>query len=484
MSNDNTKDVVPCGCKDNEQPKIVELSEDGVLEVDVRPQTDQTPDVPEGGGRKMNFMKGVMDYTRTKFGKLIDDKTRKMRRALCQHCKQVVVDVDDKETVERLFRTIDGVNYCGEPFVDKPNRNEFKDGCGCDVDDKVKWKNSACPRGLWGPDGKFGQGVFAIYHHEDKDPLVDVVDVHLMSQYSPPDITGIGDCIAFLPVIRAYADMRAREGKRVRFAIPSSLELWARLGFQDLRFTDDPDASPGEEQLHPNPHGALPMNLDCFMTGVNWHQWWGKQLGVEPEEMGFVKPTPEYDLEARQRMAEPINNDRPIVAMSPFANSQQRCWPRRHFIELEQQLHEAGCYVFILDGPDPARTAIFKGQRYFGWKPEAIAGLLANATIHVGNDSSMNHLCGVMNIPSAVIAAPTSTNVIYGAYKSTIPIQAPGICTECHWSTERGFRRACADSCELLMDLKPKAVFDVLMEQIELIRSDTAVVVGKENDNA
>lgn len=66
------------------------------------------------------------------------------RYQICQACQEV-----DSQG-ERLFRLVDGDAFCGVPRLRHIIRDEVKDGCGCQLGEKVRYKKAACPKGKWG----------------------------------------------------------------------------------------------------------------------------------------------------------------------------------------------------------------------------------------------------------------------------------------------------------------------------------------------
>jgi hypothetical protein len=63
---------------------------------------------------------------------LLSDSTDWPRRAtICESCP---------------LRTVDqGISYCGQPLLQRVNRNPALDGCGCPCREKAKSPNEHCP---------------------------------------------------------------------------------------------------------------------------------------------------------------------------------------------------------------------------------------------------------------------------------------------------------------------------------------------------
>jgi hypothetical protein len=93
---------------------------------------------------------GIMNYLRAKTSGRIPQEVADARFRTCsQLCEEKELTPNGTPTEQKLFREINGVFYCGEPWVRMPYRSEKASGCGCDLKDKTAWHESACPRGLW-----------------------------------------------------------------------------------------------------------------------------------------------------------------------------------------------------------------------------------------------------------------------------------------------------------------------------------------------
>ncbi len=424
---------------------------------------------------KQNLLRGALQMGRVKMGGRIDGKIEKMRLAVCATCKEQVKDRHGKDTGELLFRHVNETPYCGAPWHNQLSRLPYHEGCGCNLNDKTQWKKSECPRALWGPGADFGRGIVAVYDNKSKGTLKNVIDMHIMSKDNPPDISGIGDTLSFLPMVRAMRT--ANPDKQVRYVVMKGNRQWAELGYDDIVFEDDIERVPGETQFHSADPGCSAVNLECAEGGYTWHQFWERRFGIKPEQFD-VYLDPEAVLEAKQRLAEPVLAGKPIIALSPFANSDRKSWPKRHWLELTYMLQEAGHYVYIVDGPQGNRSSMFPCMRYWGWPAKKVAALFAFTDLHIGNDSSGSHLAGLLQIPGIVISSQTAGWSIYGWYKTIETLQAPGECTECLWRFDRGWKAPCAEACMLLWDLRPKVVFEAILKRLEKEESHASAIVS------
>ena len=94
-------------------------------------------------GGKKTF--GFMSMLQAKLSGPVDLDIASARINLCFTCQEQ----DDEG--ELLYRELGGTPYCGQPRMEKVWRDEKAKGCGCDLDEKVRYRVSACPRGKWGP---------------------------------------------------------------------------------------------------------------------------------------------------------------------------------------------------------------------------------------------------------------------------------------------------------------------------------------------
>ncbi len=460
-----------CGGEGDGKDAIPEITirhqKDGPPKITVNNRPDKPDPKPQG------LLRGALQMGRVKMGGKIDGKVAKMRLAVCTTCPERVKDKNDNDTGEKLFRYDNETPYCGVPWREQTRRLVYHEGCGCNLQDKTLWKIAECPRGLWGPGANFGKGVRTVYRDKSKGTLKDVIDMHVMSKDQPPDISGIGDTLSFLPMVRAMRT--ANPDKQVRYVIMKTNHQWASLGYDDIVFEDDIDRIPGEVEHHSADTGCMGVLAKCTERGYTWHQFWEERFGLKTEVFR-ITPEPGFLLDAKQRLADPIIAGKPIIALSPFTGAEQKSWPKRHWLELAYMLQEAGFYIYVIDGPDPKRSSMFPCMRFWGWPAKKLVGLLSLTDLHIGNDSSGSHLAGLMGIPGMVLCSQTNGWSIYGGYKSIEVMQAEGPCTECLWDSARGWKPPCATACILLWDMRPKMVFEAIMSRLEKEKKDELLV--------
>ena len=93
---------------------------------------------------------GLLSYLKAKTSGLVEEDIQSKRLEICKNCKET-----EKDTNNQLYRVIENKSYCGQPRLENIYRDEVEVGCGCNIEDKVKWNMSACPRMKWGPSDRF-----------------------------------------------------------------------------------------------------------------------------------------------------------------------------------------------------------------------------------------------------------------------------------------------------------------------------------------
>ncbi|WP_285647924.1 glycosyltransferase family 9 protein [Actinomycetospora sp. NBRC 106375] len=125
---------------------------------------------------------------------------------------------------------------------------------------------------------------------------------------------------------------------------------------------------------------------------------------VEPR----VEVTP-ADLEASRAVVPP--GDAPLLVVHPGATDARRCYPEERLGAVAQDLADRGARVVVAGGPGEAdRVArVAAGMRD---APEtavgtldlpALIGLLARASLVLGNDSGPRHLAGAVGTPTVAV---------------------------------------------------------------------------------
>lgn len=433
------------------------------LEMTLAPEPIAAKDTDKGRTRI-----GVMKFARAITSGKVKANIQKMRFGACIGCTQFVRDEDGNDTGERLFRMINGEPYCGVPATRKVIRNEVRDGCGCNLNAKTQYVKSECPRKIWGPGASFPGARIVMRTDLEQERIPDFLDVHIMSRDHAPDVSGIGDCLAFLPVVAAI--QKANPDRTVRYIVSKGTHKWARLGFSKFEFEENAARVPGELELYATELTFYGMDLDARERGLmTRHAYWENRFGLAVGQMK-VKPEDAAKQQIKEDAYDILAAGKPIVALSPFGSTLLRDWPVRHYLMLQKLLKENGVECFVLDGPQANRTQMFDCMRFWGYAPTRTVALMHYAWLHVGNDSSMSHLAGITQTDAIAICSSTIGEHVFGWYDTVEPMQAAAPCTGCYYREEKGFSYPCGKGCNAMWDLKPETVFARVMQKLETVR--------------
>lgn len=93
---------------------------------------------------------------------------------------------------------------------------------------------------------------------------------------------------------------------------------------------------------------------------------------------------------------------RGFVSFCPWSSTDWKDWALGKWLELEALLHQDGIKTVILDHQTYRGDVFRHSERFFGRPPWEVACLLKNVALHIGHDSGMTHLAGM--IGSKVLA--------------------------------------------------------------------------------
>jgi len=203
-----------------------------------------------------------------------------------------------------------------------------------------------------------------------------------------------------------YANARARRfdlALQMYGANPAANEVTERLGARRtggffVPGTCDPDRST---------HLAYPINEHEVRRHLLllWH------LGAGPEPEALDFPVAETDRECAAQLAADAGLQTPYTLVHPGATSPSRRWAPERFARVADALRRRGLRVGILGtgGERPLARAVLRamhapavdlsGRTGLG----ALAALLAEASILVGNDSGLAHLATAVGTPSVTM---------------------------------------------------------------------------------
>ncbi|KKK70429.1 hypothetical protein LCGC14_2924060, partial [marine sediment metagenome] len=344
---------------------------------------------------------------------------------------------------------------------------------GCDLDDKVKWAESACPRGMWGPGRNFAPGVVPlIYEVDDPDrTLPGVIDFLMPASTPTGDMTGIGDALSMGPVVQALSRKAQKDGRRVRFCAPSHRVDWCEFSSPGIEVDDlsNPDRMFGEVKYHSSDMQFIELDETAKLNGLNRHSWWANRFHLDYEEM-----MENYDYHITDEAIRQVLNigqlqvartrRQPIIVIAPHAHAPLRTWPMHHMVELAWIFKELKACVLIIGGPDLKAIETFPGLKFNGPNPDATAAIMSAADLVIANDSGMAHMGAFIKRPTIAICGPTDGRVVFEGYGSVDWMQSERECQGCLWYQQNGYKPWCNHGCEALHDIKPSAVIDKARE--------------------
>jgi hypothetical protein len=93
------------------------------------------------------------------------DKAVNFTKAVLEHAKSGFSEVDQMTQEQRLYKCKTCNEETGNSYYDENNGDPIcqHKGCGCHLNEKVKWSTQSCPIKRWleeegkGPSGTFGQ---------------------------------------------------------------------------------------------------------------------------------------------------------------------------------------------------------------------------------------------------------------------------------------------------------------------------------------
>ncbi len=407
---------------------------------------------------------------------MVDPIVQKFRISLCKACMEVEVNDKGRKLPKRLFRNVpreNGKPHCGEPIPVWQRlwnkRKQFNWGCGCNLEDKVKWRASECPRGKWGPNEYLGPGILIEQVSHKTKWIEDVIDLHTQCRTNKKDCNGIGDIVCATHVAAA---LKEQTGKRVRIVVIPRNVPWASAVWPIEDVEVEGSMTRAKDQRWTVPRSWIQSDITAMRDSIGRAEQWSKNAGANGD-LGKVNIN--YDEEAllwaQEELRGPLEENKPIILMAPFAYSLQRTWPMTRWIELVEVLKEAGYEPRVLDshqGKD--RTGYMPCVRYWGQPAEKVIALLRYSSLYIGNDSGLAHYTSVMQKHTIVVCAPTVGELAFAHYDPTYThvLQADGECTGCTYQKARGFQLKCAPDCELMWNVKVRHVMDLITEYVPI----------------
>lgn len=399
----------------------------------------------------------------------VDERIYTMRLQICQLCEEAVQSDAGRPTNQKILGQYMGTLFCGNPNDARTDFNPERYGMGKALKEAAKKKETACPRGKWGPDSNFAAGIIPMYVSPDRQNgiehgVIDYIGPTRTRETNMTDCTGIGDTV--VQCVVAQALRRERPTSTVRFVTVSHRISWAKFAFNS-DFVDALDREgrrPGEFAMHSAPMLAVEIDGTARERGYCRQEVLAEIAGIpasSTKQWDYHIPDEQMKY-AEAFLAGPIREGRPIVALAPQCNASSRQWPIRHWVHLGHLLKESGVRVFILAEPiAPGQAHWIKGipyKRFQSHDPRAIAAVIKRADLLISNDSGMAHLAGFVGTKATAICGATDGEVAFGGWPTVKPIQAPGPCSACLWYQDGGWKPWCSYGCDAMHELKPNVV--------------------------
>jgi hypothetical protein len=423
---------------------------------------------------------GWGSYIESKLSGYVRAQTKVVRMFACKMCTERET-VSGKPAGPRLFREIAGKPYCGEPRGIIDRRIEANVGCGCNLEDKTRWKASVCPRMRWAAEGEQHTGVVgtvSVLNEQGKpgnvrinvprDMRLDVKPRILLNRTSNGtalssarlvrlDANGIGDlCVA---ACVAAGVSRKTPGAPVALAVRPHLLPWASH-FKDAAFVlsteglDDstfgwacyPDK--GKTQFEFPTRGALGwVTHACKACDAEFAL---PKIEILDAALGWVNEQEAFRVQ-------------PLTVLAPYAIYGSRNWPLHRWLELERLLGQAGHRVVVVDGPgDGSKLSMFRSPRYWGLAADKVFALVQRAALVVACDSGLAHLAGVLQRPAIALLGPTNGPSTFEKYGTVRWIHGHTDCQGCYWSRPHGFRDECLTNCDALWSIRAGEVLELV----------------------
>ncbi len=127
----------------------------------------------------------------------------------------------------------------------------------------------------------------------------------------------------------------------------------------------------------------------------------------------FWLGVPQSEIPRARLFASPLRRAEPYAVLHPFAAAPAKQWPPDRFVELARKLDVSP--VFIGSSQDDFTP--FREFEVLRGSLTETSGLIAGASLFIGNDSGPAHMAAAHGIPSIVLFG-TSDSVIWGPWRT------------------------------------------------------------------
>ncbi len=181
---------------------------------------------------------------------------------------------------------------------------------------------------------------------------------------------------------------------------------------------------------------AIDMNLDLLKA---------LKLNVEDEPKTLFMPISNSDEKSVSEFKEKnnIKNKDLLIAIHPGVSEggMHRCWPKQNFIELINKL--AGMFnakILLIGGPSEVNLieeiynlAKEKPIKVINLSLNAVAALLKDSSLFIGNNSGPMHIASSVKTPTVAIFGDTDPRIHAPYGNRNIVVRKKLFCSPCHY---------------------------------------------------
>jgi heptosyltransferase-3 len=171
---------------------------------------------------------------------------------------------------------------------------------------------------------------------------------------------------------------------------------------------------------------------------------------------GHLGHLPGHESRADGRLIDipPSPQPRPYAVFHPGSGSPRKNWPAARFAEVVRRVERAGLAPLIACGAadeDSAEALAGAGgwPVAFGLGLRDLAGLLAGASLYVGNDSGVSHVAGAVGAPTVAVFGPTRALRWRPLGQHVVTVEPPDRCDRCRVAEERPAECDCLATVEV-----------------------------------
>jgi len=197
---------------------------------------------------------------------------------------------------------------------------------------------------------------------------------------------------------------------------PAATMLTALAGVEAASFL--PVRPPADFQGHLLQLWADLLGIDADLHPAPWPvpAAWQRDAGILPALCGPLGVSLENKQSPSPSDAGEAPASRPLAVIHPGSGGRAKCWPTDRFAALSHSLERAGMRVAWMLGPveldtwpaDILETIRRRHAVFDNPSLPQLAGLLARASVFIGNDSGPAHLAAAIGTPTVALFGPSN----------------------------------------------------------------------------